>query len=86
VTKEQQNGCRKCGSEMIPSKAIVCRATGMSDFIGSKDVVTMSPDPRKPVLIDCLKCSKCGYSISTYQCHKDYPPCTFDEKFANIDS
>jgi DNA-directed RNA polymerase subunit M/transcription elongation factor TFIIS len=62
--KTAQNGCRKCDSEMLPSKAIVCRATGMSDFIGSKDVVTMSPDPRQPVLVDCLKCSKCGYSIS----------------------
>jgi DNA-directed RNA polymerase subunit M/transcription elongation factor TFIIS len=66
MDKSTQNGCRKCGSEMKPSKAIVCHATGMSDIIGSKDVVTMSLDPRKPVLVDCLKCSKCGYSISTY--------------------
>jgi hypothetical protein len=60
MSESQQNQCKKCQGEMKPSKAIVCRATGMSDFIGSKDVVTMSPDPRQPVLVDCLKCRKCG--------------------------
>lgn len=48
---------------MKPSIAIVNRATGMSDFVG-KEVVTMSPDPKRPVLIDVLKCAKCGYSVS----------------------
>jgi hypothetical protein len=64
VLKIEQNGCRKCGAEMLPSKAIVNKMTGRADFIGSKDVVTMSLDPRQPVLVDCLKCSKCGWSVS----------------------
>lgn len=48
---------------MKPSKAIVTRASGIGDF-GKNDVVTMSPDPKKPVLVDCMKCVSCGYSVS----------------------
>lgn len=55
--------CPKCGNEMKPSKAIVCRATGMADFADG-EVVTMSPDPKQPVLVDCLKCVNCGWSVS----------------------
>jgi hypothetical protein len=55
--------CKKCHGEMKPSKAIVTRASGIGDF-GKHDVVTMSPDPRQPILVDCMKCSKCGYSVS----------------------
>jgi ribosomal protein L37E len=78
MSDAQKNGCRKCGSEMLPSKAIVCRATGMSDFIGSKDVVTMSPNPKQHVLVDCLKCASCGWSVSN-------PPKPTDKKFYLMD-
>lgn len=61
---EQNNGCRKCGSEMRPGTAIVNKMTGISDFIGSKDVVTLSPDPKQPVMVDCLKCTRCGWSVT----------------------
>jgi ribosomal protein L40E len=79
--KTAQNGCRKCGAEMLPSKAIVCRATGMSDFIGSKDVVTMSPDPREPVLVDCEKCRSCGWSVTP---GTPMRPMTNNERFALV--
>jgi len=55
--------CRKCGAPMRPGKAIVTLATGTSDF-GDGDVATMSPDPSKPKMIDCLKCEQCGWSVT----------------------
>ena len=61
--KSEQNGCRKCGTEMKPSKAIVNKMTGKPDFIGG-EVCTVSPDPKQPVLVDCLKCTKCGWSVT----------------------
>ena len=57
------DNCKKCGGDMKPSKAIVCKATGTADFAGA-EVVTVSPDPRQPVLIDCSKCEKCGWSVT----------------------
>lgn len=56
--------CKKCSGEMKPSKAIVCRATGKSDFIGHGEAITMSPDPKQPVFVDCSKCVSCGWSVS----------------------
>lgn len=61
--------CKNCGGAMKPSKAIVCRATGLADFLlsdylGGAEVMTMSLDPSQPVLIDCMKCEKCGWSVS----------------------
>lgn len=54
--------CRKCNGDMKPSKAMQETYTGRSDFIGGA-VVTMSPGgPGR--LVDCLKCSICGWSIS----------------------
>lgn len=54
--------CRKCSGLMQPSKAMQETYTGSSDFIGGA-VVTMSPGgPGR--LVDCLKCSMCGWSIS----------------------
>ena len=70
--------CKKCQGEMKPSKAIVCRATGMSDFIGQKEAVTMSTDPKQPVLVECMKCEVCGWSVSEPHFH-------FDEKCALVD-
>lgn len=58
----EQRHCRKCNGDMKPSKAIEQTYTGSSDFIGGA-VVTMSPGgPGR--LVDCLKCSICGWSIS----------------------
>ena len=55
-------GCRKCGGEMKPSKAIAQTFTGLPDFPG-KEVVTISPGgPGR--LIDCRKCEKCGHSVT----------------------
>lgn len=56
--------CKKCGGELRPSKAIVCKTTGMADFAGDTHACTVSPDPRQPVLVDCLKCTKCGWSVT----------------------
>lgn len=48
---------------MKPSKAIAQTYGGSPDFPGGT-VVTMSPEgPGK--LIDCLKCEKCGHSVSS---------------------
>lgn len=70
--------CRKCGSEMKPSKAIECKLTGKPDFAGDKYACTVSPDPKQPMLVDCLKCASCGWSVS-------WTPMTNDEKFALVD-
>lgn len=52
----------KCNGDMKPSKAIEQTHTGCSDFIGGT-VVTMSPGgPGR--LVECLKCSICGWSVS----------------------
>lgn len=55
--------CTKCGGQMKPSKAIAQTFTGTPEWEGA-EVVTMSAGgPGK--LIDCLKCEKCGHSVST---------------------
>ena len=54
----------KCGGKMKPSKAIVCKLTGYRDFPSDKYACTVSPDPRQPELVDCLKCEKCGWSVT----------------------
>lgn len=54
--------CRKCGAFMLPGKAIEQTYTGIADFPGS-EIVTMSPGGGGK-LVDCLKCSKCGHSIT----------------------
>jgi hypothetical protein len=47
---------------MKPSKAIAQTYGGSPDFAGGP-VVTMSPEgPGR--LIDCLKCERCGHSIT----------------------
>ena len=53
--------CKKCKGEMKPGKAIMQTWTGIPDFPGDKSCITMSPGGRGK-LIDCLKCTKCGYS------------------------
>ena len=55
--------CKKCGGTMYPGKAIEETLMGIPDFIGCNEVVTMSPGgPGK--LIDCMKCSSCGWSVT----------------------
>lgn len=55
--------CKKCGSEMAQSKAIAQTLTGMKDFPGDKHAVTLS-NGGPGVLIDCLKCTNCGWSMT----------------------
>lgn len=52
-----------CGGKMEPSKAIQNTLTGIPDFIGSKEVVTVSYGG-KGKLIDCLKCKACGKCVT----------------------
>lgn len=55
--------CPRCNGEMKPGIAMGQTLHGMPDFIGSKDVVTVSlGGPGK--LIDCMKCVNCGYSVT----------------------
>lgn len=56
--------CRKCHGPIALGKAIAQTTTGVPDFIGTTHVCTVSPGgPGK--LIDCLKCSECGWSVTT---------------------
>lgn len=54
--------CRKCGGKMKPGQALGQTCIGFPDFIGG-EVITLSPGG-PGYLIDCLKCEKCGYSIT----------------------
>ena len=56
--------CKHCNGEMKPGKAFQSTFnSGMPDFPGDKNVVTLSPGgPGK--LIDCLKCVSCGWSMT----------------------
>ena len=56
--------CKHCNGDMKPGKALQSTFnSGMPDFPGDKNVVTLSPGgPGK--LIDCLKCSNCGWSMA----------------------
>ena len=55
--------CRRCGGAMLPGKAIAQTFGGKPEWPGDT-IYTMSPEgPGR--LIECLKCEKCGYSIST---------------------
>lgn len=55
--------CKKCNGDMPPSKAIAQTLTGMPDFPGDRSAVTVSPGG-PGVLIDCLKCGTCGWSMT----------------------
>ena len=57
------NACRKCGGPMHPGHALAQTYTsGTPDDLGS-DCTTMSPGgPGR--LIDCTKCSACGWSVT----------------------
>ena len=56
--------CTKCGGEMKPGKAIQQTwEQGIPDFPGQTIGVTMYAGG-PGVLIDCLKCSACGRSVT----------------------
>ena len=54
--------CKKCGGDMKVGKALQQTYTGSPDDLGG-DVVTMSAGG-SGVLVECLKCVACGWSIS----------------------
>ena len=54
--------CSRCYGEMRPGKAMKQTLRGFADFPGG-DAVTLSPGG-PGVLIDCMKCHKCGYSVT----------------------
>ena len=56
--------CLKCKADMVPGKALAQTFTaGELDFPGDDHAVTFSAGgPGK--LVDCLKCPKCGRSVS----------------------
>jgi hypothetical protein len=56
--------CPHHGHTMFFGVAIVNLATGISDFGGQSNVVTMSLDPTKFKLIRIAKCCVCGHSVS----------------------
>ena len=62
VQKQMRENCRKCDGKMLPGKALRETLAGMADFHGG-EVVTVSPGgPGK--LVDCLKCTQCGWSVT----------------------
>lgn len=54
--------CTKCGGDMKPGKAIQQTWGGTPEWEGDT-IYTMSPEG-PGVLVDCLKCEKCGRSIT----------------------
>jgi hypothetical protein len=63
LADELESKCRKCGGNMIAGKAIQQTLTGTPDFPGDDHAVTLSPGGSGK-LIDCLKCEKCGWSVT----------------------
>lgn len=57
------NSRRKCGGEMKRGITMQNTLTGIPDFIGSGDVITISPGGSGK-LIECRKCRDCGYSTT----------------------
>lgn len=63
MTTVNKKTCRKCGGEMKPRKDIENTYTGIPDFPGDSEPVTVSPGgPGK--LVDVNKCVECGWSVS----------------------
>ncbi len=62
LVSRERRLCRKCRKVLKPGIAIQQTLVGCADFIGG-EVITLSPGgPGK--LISCLKCPKCGHSIT----------------------
>ena len=53
--------CPKCGGTLRPGKALVNGWSGCDDM---GEICTVSLDPRISKMIDCMKCEKCGWSVS----------------------
>lgn len=62
--KHENNKCKKCGGTMNPGKAIEQTWVGTPEWPGEWRGVTMSPGGSGK-LIDCMKCEKCGWSITS---------------------
>ena len=61
--ERRANRCKKCEGDMQPGVAIRNTLTGMPDFPGDRHATTVSPGgPGK--LIDCMKCTACGWSVT----------------------
>jgi hypothetical protein len=57
--------CKKCGGSMRPGDYLKQTLTGMPDFIGCTEVCTVSPGgPGKLMKDGCMKCEKCGWSVT----------------------
>ncbi len=68
--REENDRCKKCGGEMKPGKAI--RQTlvmGVPDFPGNTiDSIGQTLSYGGPGrLVDCMKCSACGWSVTEKQ-------------------
>lgn len=53
--------CPRCGGELKRGVVLINQLSGMSDFIGDDEVVTVSFSG-KAKLVEAIKCKKCGYS------------------------
>jgi hypothetical protein len=74
--------CKKCNVEMRHGKAIAQTVSGYPDFSGDKSAVTLSPSG-PGVLIDCLKCSLCGWSVIPPPRHLTQYPLQKETPLAN---
>ena len=54
--------CKPCGGEMKPGQAIAETLTGVPDFPDGEVCTVSAGGPGR--LIDCLKCSACGWSVT----------------------
>ena len=74
LTPAPQATCRKCGGTMQPGIAMGQTFTaGIPDDLGG-DVQTMSAGG-PGALIDCMKCSACGWSVTAGQSTDYYDQC-----------
>lgn len=64
MNSNEESICKKCNGIMIKSKALEMEFGGYPDFPNDKYPCTISPNGSAH-LVDCLKCSSCGWSIYT---------------------
>lgn len=57
------DACKKCGGLMQRGIALENIMSGIPDFPGHHEAVTLSPTGRAR-LVECLKCETCGYSVT----------------------
>lgn len=56
-------GCKKCGGQMAKGVAMAQTYTGRTPNAPKDHVFTMSPGGPGQ-LIECLKCQRCGWSVT----------------------